>query len=218
MREKFLVVQLVRHAESAANAGGVIKDPAEIPLSAKGEKQAYDFGQAIPKAPAQIICSPFLRARQTAAPIARRFGLSLEIWPVQEFTYLAPERCVNTTVVQRRAWVEDYWRRANPDSVDGPGAESFAQLIGRIEATLTRLAESQISGWILMVGHGQFMQALRWYIAQRPGPLTKEHLDSFRQLDHAAPIENCSGYELRRRFLSDTAKPFGWYVSSGRQL
>jgi len=99
-------------------------------------------------------------------------------------------------VAERRTWVEAYWHRRDPAYVDGPGAESFAQLMGRVQATLDRLLSCQ--GKVLMVGHGQFMQALRWWIEEQPPVLTAEHVHAFRQRDHASPIPNGQGYVLAR--------------------
>lgn len=48
-----------------------------------------------------------------------------ETWPIQEFTYLEPARCANTTVAQRKEWVEAYWARSDLAFTDGAGAESF---------------------------------------------------------------------------------------------
>jgi len=70
-----LTVQLVRHCESLANAGQVTTDPAEIPLTAAGLEQAEALGSSFTASPTTVICSPFLRARETAEPVARRFGL-----------------------------------------------------------------------------------------------------------------------------------------------
>lgn len=162
MNGRSLTVQLLRHGETAANAGQITTDPAEIPLTAAGLVQAEALSCSLVQAPMAIICSPFLRARQTAAPADRRFGVPVEIWPIQEFTYLAPAKCVGTTVAERRAWVEAYWRRCDPVYVDGPGAESFPQLVDRVRATLGCLLSYR--GGVLMIGHGQFMQAVRWWL------------------------------------------------------
>tara|TARA_R110000823_G_scaffold128520_4_gene256280 strand:- start:754 stop:951 length:198 start_codon:yes stop_codon:yes gene_type:complete len=41
--------------------------------------------------PALIVTSPYTQTRQTAAPTIARFPeVSVEIWPIEEFTYLKP--------------------------------------------------------------------------------------------------------------------------------
>jgi broad specificity phosphatase PhoE len=191
-------VHLIRHGESAANAGKATTDPAEIPLTAAGQEQAEVFARSLSHAPTAIICSPFLRARLTAEPVARRFGIPVAIWPIQEFTYLSPARCAGTTPRERQAWVETYWEKADPDYVDGPGAESFAQLMSRVRDTLEYLRTYRTSSHVLLIGHGQFMQAVRWWNrwSNQAHPLTGEQMQIFRRFDHAHLIGNCQGYSL----------------------
>lgn len=82
-----LTVHLIRHAESAANAGAVTADPASIPLTPRGHDQAHSISKAFAAAPELIVCSPFLRVQQSAAPTLARFAtVPVETWPVQEFT------------------------------------------------------------------------------------------------------------------------------------
>lgn len=101
-----LTVRFIRHAESAANAGAATSDPASIPLTPRGHDQALAGSDSFSAAPDLIICSPFLRVQQTAAPTCVRFTAApVQTWAVQEFTYLAPARCAHTTAEQRRPWV-----------------------------------------------------------------------------------------------------------------
>ncbi|GAB7129786.1 hypothetical protein JCM19000A_42940 [Silvimonas sp. JCM 19000] len=180
-----LSVRLIRHAESAANAGAATADPASIPLTARGHEQAQAIGDAFADAPDLIVCSPFLRVRQTAAPTVARFAaVSVEVWPVEEFTYLSPARCAHTTAQQRRPWVAAFWQAADPLAVDGPGAESFAAFVGRVQIAPDRLAALQVAS-VALFGHGQLMQALRWWIVQRPAALDTDAMRAFRAFDLA---------------------------------
>ena len=89
------IAWLIRHGESVANAGGAVSSFSEIPLTARGRQQAELFAARFDELsadpPTLIVQSPYLRARQTAEPLIRRFaGVPVETWPVQEFTYLDP--------------------------------------------------------------------------------------------------------------------------------
>ncbi len=76
----------------------------------KGVEQAQSVARSFTHAPDLIVASPFSRAQATAMATAATFPATpLETWPIQEFTYLEPARCANTTVAQRRDWVEAYW-------------------------------------------------------------------------------------------------------------
>jgi hypothetical protein len=120
-------VKFIRHAESSANAGLPTSDPSDIPLTTAGTAAAV--AAAIDYAgppPDLFIVSPFRRAQETAEPFKKRFpNAAVEEWPVQEFTYLTPSRCLATTSTDRLPLVEAYWKNATSEYVDGPGAESL---------------------------------------------------------------------------------------------
>jgi len=192
-----LTVRFIRHGESAANVGAVTADPASIPLTASGHDQAHAVALGFSVAPDLIVCSPFLRVQQTAAPTLARFpGLPCEVWPVQEFTYLSPMRCAHTSAAQRRPLALAFWEVADPLAVDGPGAESFADLVARVQAALDRLAALPVAS-VALFGHGQFMQAVRWWIACRPAALDADAMREFRAFDLAHPIANCASFHVR---------------------
>jgi len=67
---------LVRHGESAANAGAVTSDFASIPLTDRGRQQAEAVAAACPESPAWVGRSAYLRARHTAAPLLARYPAS----------------------------------------------------------------------------------------------------------------------------------------------
>jgi len=185
-----ITVRFIRHAESAANAGAATTDPAPIPLTPGGHQQAQAISLAFAAAPDLIICSPFLRVRQTAAPTLARFASTpTATWPVEEFTYLAPARCAHTTGEQRKPWVARYWDASDPLAVDGSGAESFASFMGRVAGALDRLAQLPLAS-VALFGHGQFMQAVRWSIVERPLVIDAAAMGAFRAFDLAHPIAN----------------------------
>ncbi|HGY9638058.1 histidine phosphatase family protein [Pseudomonas juntendi] len=185
-----LTVHFVRHGESAANAGTATSDPALIPLTEKGWEQARTVAATFDLAPGLIVTSPYERAADTARPTIERFpDVLVEIWPIEEFTYLSPSRCANTTASDRRPWVESYWLSADPDFADGPGTESFASLIQRARESLRRL--HGMSGMVAVFGHGQFIQAVRWLVVESPVRIDSAAMRDFRAFDLEHPISNC---------------------------
>ena len=87
------LVRLIRHAESAANAGLATTTPDSIPLIEKGQLQVRTLAKSFTSAPYLIISSSFERAVASTLPTAARFPhIPLEFWPVEEFTYLSPNR------------------------------------------------------------------------------------------------------------------------------
>ncbi|MBF8766376.1 histidine phosphatase family protein [Pseudomonas putida] len=185
-----LTVRFIRHGESAANAGTATSDPALIPLTEKGWEQARAVAATFDQAPTLIVTSPYERAADTAKPTGARFpGVPVEVWPVEEFTYLSPSRCSNTTAADRKPWVESYWASADPEYVDGPGTESFASLIQRARESLRRL--HGMTGHVAVFGHGQFIQAVRWLVAEAPERIDSNSMRAFRAFDLVHVITNC---------------------------
>ncbi|MDH0072948.1 histidine phosphatase family protein [Stenotrophomonas maltophilia] len=183
---------VVRHAQSMANAGFVTADPESIALTAAGEEQARALAMTWSAAPDRIFTSPFLRTRQTSQPLAERFKMVAEPLDVHEFTYLSPERCVGTSAADRKQWVEGYWSRCDPNYVDGPGAESFAQLIARAERALRILESYSEHEQVVVFSHGQLMQAMCWiYENKAPSVVNAAAMDAFRKLDLDQPIAHC---------------------------
>jgi len=186
---------LVRHAESAANAGLPTDSPDGIALTAAGQRQAEDLAERWASRPTSIASSPFVRARQTAEPLARRFGLPVETASVQEFTYLSPPKCVGTTAAARRSWVLAYWDLSDPDHRDGPGAETFREFADRGRQFLLD-AKARDCGNVVVFCHGQFMQMVRWLQEAPARPVDSETMRQFRAVDLKQPIEHYQQYQL----------------------
>ena len=55
----------------------------------------------------------------------------VEVWPIEEFTYLQPTLWNGTRSAERMPYLEHYWHEADPDYCDGDGAASFAALLRR---------------------------------------------------------------------------------------
>src|ERR1700733_9254103 len=116
---------LIRHGESTGNAGVPCDDLALLKLTKNGWQQAREVAEAWKEMPNLIVTSPYLRTQQTAQPTIARFpDVSVEAWPIQEFTYLEPSRWNGTLSVERKPYIEAYWRTGDPEFCDGPGAES----------------------------------------------------------------------------------------------
>lgn len=203
-------VRLIRHGESAANAGEASSDHASIPLTPKGVEQAHLVARVFAQAPDLIVASPFSRAQATAMQTVAAFpSVPFEIWPIHEFTYLEPARCINTTVAQRRAWVEEYWAKSDPAFTDGEGAESFLDFISRAQSFLDRIAEHPAQE-VAVFSHGQLINAVAWLIECRPQKIDGQAMAEWREYEITNHVPNCSGYKLTKH--PDDA---GWRLSPG---
>lgn len=158
---------LIRHGQSTGNAGIPSQDLAAIELTKLGWSQARQVAATWTAPPTLIVTSPYLRTQQTAAPTIGRFpDVPVEVWPIEEFTYLQPARWNGTRSAERLPHLERYWSTANPAYCDGDGAESFGTLLRRAEAALDRLAALAPGALVYVFSHGQFIQAVRAVVVE----------------------------------------------------
>jgi 2,3-bisphosphoglycerate-dependent phosphoglycerate mutase len=165
------MLTLIRHAESTANAGEATENPAGIPLTALGHRQAAAYAAGVSRSPSQIIVSPFTRALQTAEPLRMRFTyIPFEIWLVQEFVFFNLPTV--TTPQERKPLINAYWDRCDPFEKQ-LGAESFCDFWLRVCNFRNRLDE--YSGEDLFVfSHGFFMKAFEYGWLHGFAPCSKE--------------------------------------------
>ena len=192
-----LSILCLRHGQSTANAGASTTDPAKIPLSETGHSQARRWAESLEQPPSLIVVSPFLRARQTAAPLQDRFpNVPMEIWPIHEFTYLSPIKSAGTTAAQRRPRVESYWAAGDVNFEDGDGAESFAMFMTRVNAAKHKLEALQAveAQYVVCVGHGQFWQALRAVMQGSIVEINADAMRHFKHLEENEAMANASGF------------------------
>jgi broad specificity phosphatase PhoE len=190
------LIWLVRHGQSASNAGLPAVGHDEVPLTALGQEQAREVARRVDRQPDRLIVSPFLRAQETAAPIRERWPRTpCEVWPIQELTYLSPARCKGTTADVRRPWIEAYWRGCDPDYLDGPDAESFRAFMARLGDFDSRL--SALDGdFAIAVGHGQFFRAYLWG-RDRGFAVAPEWMRDYRAAETSQPMANGEIIELK---------------------
>jgi broad specificity phosphatase PhoE len=178
---------LVRHGESQANACLDFKtlDVASIELTALGWKQAAALANTLP-VPDRVILSPYIRARQTAEPTLAKYAVPTIEMAVQEFTYLAPYP--NSTTSDRAPRIESYWSKYDPHYREGDVAESFSDLIYRVEALLSR----SYAGHTVVFTHGQFMKAvIHHHIHGYPTPTAKT-MRSYHAFITNSDVPNCA--------------------------
>ena len=135
-------------------------DPYDTPLSAHGAEQADEvarfFAAAAPAVqPQRVLCSPYLRALQTAAPTARALGLPLCVEPglaESEFRPLGaapfPQPPTAAGAVHARLGgsgprVDAAWRPLGPRAT---GFEDAAACCARARALVAALERAEAAG------------------------------------------------------------------------
>ena len=172
---------LIRHGESAGNAGLRTADHRTIPLTERGREQAEALAQTWEVTPDVIYLSPFQRAQDTAQPTIQRFPRARlrTSDDLQEFTYLSPATCVNTTKDERRPRVDAYWARLDPTYVDGADAESFAQLAERTHHFLQEIRSLTKTSTVFAFSHMMCITCIRTWL-DHPEADLKERMRMFR--------------------------------------
>ena len=152
----------IRHGQSTGNAGIPAHDLALLELTELGWLQSREVAAGWIETPSLIVTSPYLRTQQTAAAIIERFSsVPIEVWPIQEFTYLQPSRWNGTRSSERMPYIERYWSKADPAFCDSEGSESFSTLLERAKAALEQLKAMPDDAHVYVFSHGQFIQAVR---------------------------------------------------------
>jgi len=175
------LILLVRHGRTPTT-GQVLPGRARgLHLSDEGRRQAEAAAErlsALERVDA-IYASPLERAKETAAPIAKKLGLRVRTergllecdfgaWTGGKLKVLA--RKPEWRTVQR-------W----PSGFRFPGGESFAEMHTRIVDTLQRLAAAHPGGRVVAVSHADPIKAA---VADAAG----SHLDQFQRI----VISTCS--------------------------
>ncbi len=201
------LVYLIRHAESASNAGLPTEEPGTYPITETGRLQAWRFADSWGSGPPQlIVTSPYVRTQMTAAPFRQRFSkVRHETWDVQEWTFLCPKLYKGTTFDGRRPHVREFWERNDPSHVDGTGAESFVQLFERVQRTLDQ-AKGHAAESIVIFTHGHFMRAVLWSLLQEPLPTSPASMRRFRSFTEAVEVPNLGQLTLREHW--------GWHLQA----
>ena len=151
----------IRHGETDWNATARIQGHTDIALNATGRWQAECLARALAAEPLEAVyTSDLVRARDTAAPLARTTGA-----PLVHDAGLR-ERCFGrfegaTFDEIERRWPDDAarWRAREPDFTPG-GGEPLAGFYARCVAAVDRLARAHRGGLIALVAHGGVLDCL----------------------------------------------------------
>lgn len=151
----------IRHGQTAWNADGRIQGQLDIGLDATGRAQAQALAQALDGEPIDALYSSDLsRARQTAAPLARRAGLVLRVDAgLRERGFGEFEGLSFAEVSERWPAQAERWRKRDP--AFGPtGGEVLSDFRDRVIEVMDRLARAHPGRQIAVVTHGGVLDQL----------------------------------------------------------
>jgi broad specificity phosphatase PhoE len=135
----------VRHGQSQANADGIIAD-GTAPLTDNGVEQARKTGLEIKDLGiTTIVCSPYLRAQQTAETIAGELGINLaHIKIIEELHERGLGDCEGKPKTQSSEWYSQS---------DDLTLEPRQVLLDRMHKALEKIREVDDTGLVLVIGH-----------------------------------------------------------------
>ena len=207
------VIWIVRHGQSAGNvardaaeaAGAAIIDLAhrdvDVPLSALGERQATALGEWFGRMPPEerptvVLCSPYVRARETARLIARAATLDEDAEPVADERLREKEfgildrltvhgiRAKYPELAEQRSHVGKFYFRP-------PGGESWCDVILRLRGVLDMITREYRGERVLIVAHQVTVSCFRYLL---------ERMDEHQILgiDRMGDVPNCgvTSYEF----------------------
>ncbi len=149
---------LARHGE-VSNTGAYIgsSDP---PLTEAGRMQALSLAHALPLSPLRCLCSPLIRARQTAGIVARYHDLAPEyIADLREIDFGRWEGLTFPDIEAADAELVGRWLSEKADFTfpEGENIRGFRRRVCALAPALTALGDT------LVVAHGGVIRILICY-------------------------------------------------------
>ena len=208
---------IVRHGQSAGN---IARDAAEAaatplidiatrdmdtPLSPPGERQATALGRwfgAMPREhqPTIVLCSPYVRAVQTARLALRTAGIDADALTLHEDERLREkefgvlDRLTKVGIREKYPELSEQRAHVGKFYFRPPGGESWCDVILRLRSVLDTLTREYRRERVLIVAHQVIVNCLR-YLLER---MSEAQIMS---IDRAADVANCSvtSYEFDPR-------------------
>jgi broad specificity phosphatase PhoE len=212
---------IVRHGQSAGN---VARDAAEagglamidlawrdidVPLSELGVQQSVALGDWFARLPPHdqpevIICSPYIRARQTAQLVAegaRMAGPAAtlridERLREKEFGIL--DRLTKLGIQQKHPDLNEQRQHVGKFYFRPPGGESWCDVILRLRSLVEMITREYSQRRVLVVAHQVIVNCMRYLL---------EHLDEKQilDIDRQGDVPNCAltSYRAERRHDED---------------
>jgi broad specificity phosphatase PhoE len=184
-----LTIHLVRHGDTPQAAEGIFCGDLDPPLTDHGREQAERVARAAAGLGLiALYCSPKLRARQTAEPIARASGFEPTIEDgLREIAYGRWEGLKESDIREREPAVLAAWH-ADPALVSPPGGETAYDIAARAMPVLTRVRDRHKSGHVMLVSHKATIRVMVCALLGMPLQRFRTHV--------ACPTTSITTFEL----------------------
>ena len=160
---------IIRHGETKWNQTGRFQGHSDVPLSETGRAQAEALGRnlALDHVDA-IYASDLIRAMETAAPLAARFGLTVTSDPLlRELNFGAWEgRSFSDVNAENPDAMKQFYN--DPERADIPHSEPFPDFQKRVAGRVRAIAAEQRGKRVVIVSHGASIRILLTDILAMP--------------------------------------------------
>lgn len=157
-----LELLVIRHGETDYNRQQRFQGQIDVPLNATGEQQARRLAERLADEPIDVLlASDLQRAQSTAAPLAARRGLPVQLapgWREQCFGVL--EGLDFPTIQQQHAALWDQWSRHDADYALPGGGESNRSFHARVVQAMRDVQAAHRGQRIAVVSHGGVLDML----------------------------------------------------------
>ena len=152
---------LVRHPEPTDDARGRCYGRLDVELSESGRTQSRQLAAHLCGEPVSaIVCSPRLRARDTADAIAEPHGLPVIVLDqLSELDFGELEGRTYEEIAASRPELYEQWM-TEPTTVRFPGGESYADLHARVADAVAQLRATYDGRMVVAVTHGGVVRAV----------------------------------------------------------
>ena len=159
-------IYFIRHAQSEANLKDILASRQDFSLTEKGRADAEAIAAEFKSIATldRIVCSPLIRAQQTAEPIAKAFGLEVETderITEQELGIFAG--MTYAELEDRADYMHERSKRWN--WVPEGGGESYEMIANRLEPFFQSL-ENMEGESILFVTHAVTLRLIKAHLEQ----------------------------------------------------
>ncbi len=160
-------VLLIRHAMCDPVGRAIAGRAAGVHLNPAGWREARELADRLPALPlAALFSSSLERARETAEPLAARFGLPIRMAPgLSELDY---GEWTGRTLASLES--DATWQRFNSErgTTRIPGGESMSDVVTRAVGELAAMAAEYPDRLVAAVTHGDVIRALIAHYAGMP--------------------------------------------------
>jgi probable phosphoglycerate mutase len=170
-----MLLTLIRHGETEHNKGQLTLGRADVPLNARGLRQARAVAASVARPPAALYASPLARCRETANVIGVATDVSVTVDPgliemdVGEMEHLSREELRERNPEFLREWL------TAPGAARMPGGETLVEVQERAWAAVERMQAGLPEGEVIAVTHNFVILTIACRVLNLP-------LDDFRRL------------------------------------